>query len=112
MVAEDYIHRIGRTGRAGATGEAISLVSAEEGILLRAIQRLLKVELEMAEVEGYAPSKPIRMGNDAGGGGRPSGDRPPQRGARRPHSQAPRHAHAGPRKHGERDGTPRRQGRG
>jgi ATP-dependent RNA helicase RhlE len=110
MVAEDYIHRIGRTGRAGATGEAISLVTAEEGILLRAIQRLLKVEIEMVEVEGYAPTRPIRMGNDAGGSGRPSGERPPQRNARRPHAQAPRHAHAGPKKHGDRNDAPRRQG--
>ncbi len=36
MVAEDYVHRIGRTGRAGASGEAISLVSPDEGSLLRA----------------------------------------------------------------------------
>ena len=61
MVAEDYIHRIGRTGRDGATGEALSLVSPEEGGLLRQIQRMLKVDLVMDVVEGYAPSKPIRL---------------------------------------------------
>ena len=61
MVAEDYIHRIGRTGRAGAKGEALSLVSPEEGGLLRQIQRMLKVDLVMDVVEGYAPSKPIRL---------------------------------------------------
>ncbi len=41
-VPEDYVHRIGRTGRAGALGEAISLVSADEGSLLRDIERVLK----------------------------------------------------------------------
>ena len=100
MVAEDYIHRIGRTGRAGATGEAISLVAAEEGILLRAILRMLKVDIDMVEVEGYTPTRPIRLGNDAPGAGRPTGQRAPQRNARRPHTNAaPRHAHAGPKKH-------------
>ena len=113
MVAEDYIHRIGRTGRAGATGEAISLVSAEEGLLLRAIIRLLKVELEMADYEGYAPSKTIRLGNESPGTGRPSGERPPQRNQRRPHVGAPRHAHAGPKKHGGPDqGGQRRRSEG
>ena len=96
MVAEDYVHRIGRTGRAGASGEAISLVSPDEGNLLRAIHRVLKADIEMQEVEGYAPTRAIRMGNDAAPRGRPSGTRPPTR--RTPHTQAaPRHvqAHAG-----------------
>ncbi len=104
MVAEDYIHRIGRTGRAGLQGEALSMVSPEEGGLLRQIQRLLKVELLMDVVEGYAPSKPIRLDTpipkNGGGqrqGQRPGGDaRTPAR-AHRPHGKpAPRHAHAGP----------------
>jgi len=93
MVAEDYVHRIGRTGRAGASGEAISLVSPDEGNLLRAIHRVLKADIEMREVEGYTPSRQIRMGNDAPSRGRPSGQRPPRRNA--PHTAAaPRHAHA------------------
>ncbi len=96
MVAEDYVHRIGRTGRAGASGEALSLVSPEEGQLLRAIHRVLKADIEMVEVEGYKPSRGIRMGNDGPSSGRPTGQRPPSR-QRRPHAdQAPRHAHAGP----------------
>ena len=41
LVAEDYIHRIGRTGRAGRSGRAVSLVSASDSVLLRDIQRLL-----------------------------------------------------------------------
>jgi ATP-dependent RNA helicase RhlE len=110
MVAEDYVHRIGRTGRAGASGEAVSLVSADEGGLLRAIQRLLKADIAMVEVEGYSPSRPIRMGNDAPSpAGRPGGQRPPQRHARRPHTGGgERHAHAGPKSHsGSRDGRGR-----
>ena len=99
MVAEDYVHRIGRTGRAGASGEAISLVSPDEGSLLRAIHRVLKADIEMIPVDGYAPSRPIRMGNDSPSTGRPSGQRPPSK-QRRPHANnAPRHAHAGAKSH-------------
>ncbi len=100
MVAEDYIHRIGRTGRAGATGEALSLVSPEEGGLLRQIQRLLKMEIVMDTVAGYAPSKPMRM-DAIPSQQRPGGQRPasPSR-SHRPHGKpAPRHAHAGPKQH-------------
>ena len=61
MVAEDYVHRIGRTGRNGASGEALSLVSPEEGSLLRDIQKVLKAEIEMEVVRGFAPSQPIRL---------------------------------------------------
>ncbi len=100
MVAEDYVHRIGRTGRAGASGEAVSLVAQDEASLLRAIQRLLKWEVEMVEVDGFAPSTPIRMGHESAPRGRPTGQQPPRKHARRPHPQAPRHAHAGPKKHG------------
>jgi ATP-dependent RNA helicase RhlE len=64
MVAEDYVHRIGRTGRAGATGEAISLVSHDESGLLRDIGRLLKTDLEIANIAGFEPSTPLRL--DAG----------------------------------------------
>ncbi len=52
-VAEDYVHRIGRTGRAGAAGHAISLVEPEELILLRGIERLMKREVPIIELEGY-----------------------------------------------------------
>ena len=99
MVAEDYIHRIGRTGRAGAQGEALSLVSPEEGGLLRQIQRMLKVDLVMDTVDGYAPSKPIRLDTPIprNGGGQRDGQRPPSRPGHRPHARpATRSAHAGP----------------
>jgi len=109
MVAEDYIHRIGRTGRAGLTGEALSLVSPEEGGLLRQIQRMLKVDLVMETVEGYVPSKPIRLDTPIpknGGGQRQGGQRPagrmPAKPAHRAHGKpAARgtHAHAGPKQH-------------
>jgi len=52
-VPEDYVHRIGRTGRAGASGEAISLVCADERIQLRDIERLLKRDLERRDIEGF-----------------------------------------------------------
>ncbi|WP_046756828.1 DEAD/DEAH box helicase [Kordia jejudonensis] len=52
-VPEDYVHRIGRTGRAGASGEAISLVSAEEYEYVRGIEKLLGEKLSSEEVEGF-----------------------------------------------------------
>ncbi|BAO27931.1 DEAD/DEAH box helicase [Sulfuritalea hydrogenivorans] len=54
-VPEDYIHRIGRTGRAGASGEALSLVSSDERIQLRDIERLLKREIETSILPGFEP---------------------------------------------------------
>ena len=53
LVAEDYIHRVGRTGRAGKAGRAVSLVSASDAALLRDIQRLLPAPLEHVVVEGF-----------------------------------------------------------
>ena len=54
-VAEDYVHRIGRTGRAGNQGTAISLVCNEEKKLLQGIQRLIKKSLPEIIVDGYEP---------------------------------------------------------
>ena len=53
---KDYIHRIGRTGRGGEKGQAISLVSAEEIKLLNDIEKLLKYKLKRIEVEGFEPT--------------------------------------------------------
>ena len=104
MVAEDYIHRIGRTGRAGAQGEALSLVSPEEGGLLRQIQNMLKLDLAMDVVEGYAPSKPIRLDTPIpknGGGQRQPGRNNAGKPAHRPHGKpAARTAHAAPKRSG------------
>ena len=58
-VSEDYVHRIGRTGRAGATGEAISLVSADEVDLLSDIERLTQKLLERREVDGFEPEHSV-----------------------------------------------------
>jgi ATP-dependent RNA helicase RhlE len=54
-VAEDYVHRIGRTGRAGVEGEAVSLVSAEERPLMAAIERLINRQVESRVIEGFQP---------------------------------------------------------
>ena len=54
-VPEDYVHRIGRTGRAGLEGEALSLVGNDERDELRAIERMLKRSIPVIQVEGYVP---------------------------------------------------------
>ena len=53
LVPEDYIHRVGRTGRAGLEGRAVSLVSGADRTLLRGIERLLPTKLEQVVVEGF-----------------------------------------------------------
>lgn len=55
-VAEDYVHRIGRTGRAGANGHAVSLVSAEEYKDLLSIERLIQKPIPREEIEGFKPT--------------------------------------------------------
>ena len=52
-ISEDYVHRIGRTGRAGAQGEAISLVSADETTFLRDIEKLVGLKIPVDIVEGF-----------------------------------------------------------
>jgi ATP-dependent RNA helicase RhlE len=59
-VPEDYVHRIGRTGRAGNVGEAISLVCIDEHELLTKIERLLKCSLSKVVIAGYEPDPSIR----------------------------------------------------
>ncbi len=114
MVAEDYVHRIGRTGRNGSQGEAVSLVAQDEAKLLRAISRMLKREMDIRDVPGFEPSTPIRWGNNNPADERPGGQRPPRKSthARRPHGDAPRpHAHAGAKPAGgAQPGGARRQG--
>ena len=90
-VPEDYVHRIGRTGRAGSQGEAVSLVCVDENGFLRDIERLIKRDIPKEIVPGFAPhasEKPepivlgrMVIGEGAGrggvrhhaGGGRPGG---------------------------------------
>ncbi len=54
-VPEDYVHRIGRTGRAGATGEAISLVCVDEHVFLRDIEKLIKRDIPQEVITGFTP---------------------------------------------------------
>lgn len=61
-IPEDYVHRIGRTGRAGHGGDAISLVSSDELEYLGGIQRLLGREIPRSIVEGYEPEDPRLQG--------------------------------------------------
>lgn len=56
QVAEDYVHRIGRTGRAGASGLAVSLVSADEIGQLNAIEKLIKRKLDRVEIDDFEPT--------------------------------------------------------
>ena len=74
QVPEDYIHRIGRTGRAGVEGQALSLVCVDESRLLRDIEKLLKLDIPKVVIPGYAPdpairAEPIETGRRTGGGG-------------------------------------------
>ena len=59
FVSEDYVHRIGRTGRAGASGEAVSLVCSDENRLLRDIEQLLGQRLPMETLAGFEPNPSI-----------------------------------------------------
>ncbi len=65
---EDYVHRIGRTGRAGRPGLAISLVAIEEHAALRDVERLLRHELPLAELPGFEPSVPLTLRGPARAG--------------------------------------------
>lgn len=90
-VSEDYVHRIGRTGRAGNEGHAVSLVCVDELKLLKDIERLLKREIPKEVIEGFEPdlslpAEPIQNGrqNRGGGGGnnRNQNQRPNRGGAK------------------------------
>jgi ATP-dependent RNA helicase RhlE len=106
-VPEDYVHRIGRTGRAGASGEAISLACVDEEIFLRDIQRLIHKEIPREVVKGFEPdlserAEPIVLGRmtiGVRGSGRNShggrNSRPP-----------PGRAHASPALHPSRTANP------
>jgi len=77
-VPEDYVHRIGRTGRAGNSGEAVSLVCLDEEGFMQEIERFTKQQIAVQPIEGFGPeegerAEPIAMGRQTlwGGAGRP-----------------------------------------
>jgi ATP-dependent RNA helicase RhlE len=77
-VSEDYVHRIGRTGRAGADGAAINLVCMDEEGFMRDIERFTKQNIEVKHMEGFGPepgekAEPLAMGRQTiwGGVGKP-----------------------------------------
>ncbi len=76
LVPEDYIHRVGRTGRAGLAGRAVSLMASDDRSLLPGIQRLLKTPLEQVEVEGFEMTQAERDARPAPDGGRQRSNRP------------------------------------
>ena len=134
-VPEDYVHRIGRTGRAGAQGEAVSLVCVDENIFLRDIEKLIKREIPKEIVAGFAPdpserAEPIvlgrmtigvggttRGGRPGGGGGGGRGGRPGGGGGRPGAGGGggggrPAHAGQAPARQGQGQGQGRPQGGG
>jgi len=73
QVAEDYVHRIGRTGRAGNSGAAVSLVCVDEKGLLQGIERLIKRRLDQVVVPGFEPDPSIPAEPIVRGGGQGRG---------------------------------------
>ncbi|MBI4194444.1 MAG: DEAD/DEAH box helicase [Betaproteobacteria bacterium] len=97
-VPEDYVHRIGRTGRAGSTGEAISLVSPEEYSLFAAIEKLLGRRLEREAIAGFEPgSAPAPASQSRAPGPQPA----PRAGRGRDRRRKPNAAVAPRRHHGD-----------
>jgi ATP-dependent RNA helicase RhlE len=96
-VPEDYVHRIGRTARAGGTGCAVSLVSPDEVALLRDIERILKRSLPVTALPSHSISAPLQHSPQPDRLGQPSGH---GRGhGQRSHAQQsresqPRHPHS------------------
>ncbi len=114
-VPEDYVHRIGRTGRAGANGEAISLVCVDENIFLRDIEKLIRREIPRQVIAGFEPplnekAEPIVLGRMTIGVGAGRGG---SRSHTSPHApRAPRTSHAAPRRDAQpprRDAQPPRR---
>ncbi|NEQ46174.1 MAG: DEAD/DEAH box helicase [Leptolyngbya sp. SIOISBB] len=102
-VAEDYVHRIGRTGRAGNEGDAVSLVCVDEHYLLRNIERLLKRNIPSTVIPGYEPD-PNAEPQPIPGAKRPSNRRG---GASRSYSRGGQNRRSGGRNQGRSSGGPR-----
>ncbi len=111
-VAENYVHRIGRTARAGADGDAISLVTGDELGYLRDIQKLMKIDIPVLggnRPEELAPPKQGRGGNGGGGGG--GRGRGPRRGGGKPKAAAKPKSEGQGAKNPARSGQRRRRSR-
>src|SRR5688572_25225605 len=107
MVPEDYVHRIGRTGRAGSPGHAVSLVCVDEGKLLREIEVVLGHPIPTEVIAGFEPDRSIRPEPILRGGlgrGRPMQG---SRGPRPMHLNAQRPSFAGGQRPGPRPGDDR-----
>jgi ATP-dependent RNA helicase RhlE len=117
-VPEDYVHRIGRTGRAGATGEALSLVGSEDRPLLGAIERLINKKIEVRHLDGFEPGRMPAPEADAdesrgrrrqGQGRGQQQPRPQQQRPQQQQQQKPQQQHE---KRSKPAGQPRGEGRG
>ncbi|RZI41020.1 DEAD/DEAH box helicase [Herbaspirillum sp. HC18] len=96
-VPEDYVHRIGRTGRAGASGEAVSLVCVDEHDMLKGIEKLIKRSLPREVIPGFEPDptakpQPIQLRSGNGGGGRNRTAQRPAQGSSTKTASAPKSA--------------------
>ncbi len=106
-IPEDYVHRIGRTGRAGASGEAISLVSNEELEYVRNIEKLLQQKLKIVELEGFDLTEDKDSQQDKRSSERrPRRDNKPKQGNSQKRSFKPRN------KSNEKSSTPPKKRRG
>ncbi|TDR72520.1 DEAD/DEAH box helicase [Paludibacterium purpuratum] len=94
-VAEDYVHRIGRTGRAGHTGEAVSLVCVDEFKFLKDIEKLIRQPIEQFTIPGFEADLSVKPEPIPMGGGNRQPRAPHGRGNGQGHTQ-PRQAKAGP----------------
>ena len=89
-ISEDYVHRIGRTGRAGMEGEALSLVCAEERGYLRDIEKLIKMEIAKETVPGFEPLVTTEQPPPKRGGNANNAGQKPQRQGQRQGQQQPK----------------------
>ena len=99
-VAEDYVHRIGRTGRAGNEGEAVSLVCVDENMLLRGIERLIKKDIPKEIIDEFRPDPSIKpepiqkkRGQRGGSNGRGNNSKPRAKRSGDAHDASPHQNH-------------------